>query len=249
MIVNFLIDVMENHRSIRKFLEKDISPELLNRIFEASQWASTSNHLQAYTAIAVREADKKRRLSELCGNQQHIIDCSVFLVFCADLNRIKISHEMEDKPIHFHAVEPLLVATVDTALLGQNVLLASESLGMGGVFIGGIRNKPEEVSRLLSIPDYAFPVFGMCLGYPHKEKINEQKPRLPLSAILHEEKYENEKLLQLIGDYNGEMKNYYETRKTGKRSQTWTDYVSELYKGPRRQHMSKFLKEKKFGFE
>ncbi|MBG9657907.1 oxygen-insensitive NADPH nitroreductase [Cytobacillus firmus] len=247
--MNTLIDVMENHRSVRKFMEKDISQELLSRIFEASQWASTSNHLQAYTVIAVRETDKKRRLSELCGNQQHILDSPVFLIFCADLNRIKISHDMEDKPIHFHAVEPLLVATVDTALFGQNVLLASESLGLGGVFIGGIRNKPEEVSRLLSMPDYVYPVFGMCLGYPDEEKINEQKPRLPLSAILHDAKYDNEKLPELISEYNEEMKRYYETRTTGKRSQTWTDYVSELYKGPRRQHMSKFLKEKKFGFD
>lgn len=243
------MDVMENHRSVRQFLDKDISPELINRIFEVSQWASTSNHLQAYSVIAVRGAEKKQSLSGLCGNQEHIIECPVFLVFCADLNRIKISHEIENKPSHLHTVEPLLVATVDAALFGQNVLLASESLGLGGVFIGGIRNNPDEVCHLLNIPDHVYPVFGMCLGYPDKEKMNEQKPRLPVTAIFHEEEYGHEKLRGLIHEYNDEMKRYYETRATGKRSQTWTDYVSDLYMQPRRQHMSKFLEGKKFGFE
>lgn len=244
--MNLLMNVMENHRSVRNFSDKDISYELMNRIFEVSQWASTSNHLQAYSVIVIREKGKKKVLSELSGNQAHIADCPVFLVFCADLNRIKLSHELEKKPMNLNLVEPLLVATVDTALFGQNVLLAAESLDLGGVFIGGIRNNPHEVCNLLNIPEHVFPLFGMCLGYP--EKVNEQKPRMPLGAVVHTEQYENEKLAGLIKEYNSTMRNYYENRTSAKRSQTWTDYVSELYKEPRRAHMAEFLKEKKFGF-
>ncbi|WP_102264445.1 oxygen-insensitive NADPH nitroreductase [Mesobacillus jeotgali] len=244
--MNFLMDVMGSHRSVRNFRDKDISSDLMNQIFEVSQWASTSNHLQAYSVIVMREKDKKKSLSELSGHQAHIAECPVFLVFCADLNRIKLSHELEKKSMNFNFVEPLLVATVDTALFGQNVLLAAESLGLGGVFIGGIRNNPHEVCDLLNLPEHVFPLFGMCLGYP--EKVNEQKPRMPLSAVVHTEQYDNEKLAGLIQEYNDTMKHYYENRTSAKRSQTWTDYVSELYKEPRRVHMAEFLKDKKFGF-
>ncbi|WP_174732398.1 nitroreductase family protein [Mesobacillus harenae] len=114
----------------------------------------------------------KKTLSELCGSQRHVKECPVFLVFCADLNRIKISHELEEKPNHLDTVEPFIVATVDASIYGQNVLLASELLGLGGVFIGGIRNQPEKVSQLLKIPEYVYPVFGMCIGYPDSEHLN-----------------------------------------------------------------------------
>jgi nitroreductase len=42
------------------------------------------------------------------------------------------------------------LAAVDTALMAQNVLLAAESVGLGGVFIGGIRDNPQafEIARL-----------------------------------------------------------------------------------------------------
>lgn len=245
--MNFLMEVMEKHRSVRQFTEKDVSNDLLKRVFEVSQWASTSNHLQAYSVIVIREKEKKRCLAELCGNQAHIANSPVFLVFCADLNRIKISHDLESKSMNLNLVEPLLVATVDTALFGQNVLLASESLGLGGVFIGGIRNNPHEVCHLLNIPEHVFPLFGMCLGYP--ETVNEQKPRLPINAVVHTEEYDHAKLPGFIQEYNNTMKQYYENRTSAKRSQTWTDYVSEVYKEPRRVHMAEFLKEKKFGFK
>jgi nitroreductase len=113
------------------------------------------------------------------------------LVFCADFNRISLSLEIENQPVkNLDSVEPFLIATVDTALFAQNVMIASESVGLGGVFIGGIRNKPDQVCELLTIPDYVYPVFGMCLGYPDPHKINEQKPRLPLKAIIHEDQKE-----------------------------------------------------------
>ena len=42
-------------------------------------------------------------------------------------------------------VQQFIIATVDVALTAQNAMIAAESLGLGGVFIGGIRNDPEKV--------------------------------------------------------------------------------------------------------
>lgn len=242
------MEVMRNHRSIRKFTSKDITPELLTEIFETSQWASTSNNLQAYSVIVVKDQLKKEQLATFCGNQQHVEDCPVFLVFCADLHRISLSNELENQPGYLDTVEPFIVATVDATLYAQNVLLAAESVGLGGVFIGGIRNAPNNVCESLNIPDYVYPVFGMCLGYPEPNHLNEQKPRLPLEAVVHQENYEKERQKELIRNYNAIMTEYYETRSSGKRKQTWTEYVSDVYKSPKRTHLRGFLERKKLGF-
>lgn len=247
--MNDVLQLMTNHRSIRKYEEKDISIEIIEKVMTAAQWASTSSNLQAYSIIMVKDQARKVQLSELCGKQQHVVDCPVFLVFCGDLNRINISAKMENREQYLDTVEPFIVATVDAALIAQNVMLAAESFGLGGVYIGGIRNNSKEVSELLKLPDYVYPVFGMCLGYPDKEQIPEQKPRLPLKAILHAEEYDHENLENSILEYDQVLKNYYETRSSSKRSETWSDYVSKIYQTPRRPHLRGFVESKGFGFK
>ena len=247
--MNDVLKLMSNHRSIRSYKEKDVPNEMIEDIVKAAQWASTSSNLQAYSIIMIKDPIRKEKLAQLCGNQQHVIDCPVFLVFCGDFNRLLISANIEKAEHHFDTVEPFIVATVDAALIAQNVMLAAESYGLGGVYIGGIRNNSKEVSELLNLPDLVYPVFGMCIGYPDPEKILEQKPRLPLKAILHEETYQNEIQEKNILDYNQVMKHYYETRTSSNRSETWSEYVAKIYKSPRRQHLRGFIESKGFGFK
>ncbi|WP_458414168.1 oxygen-insensitive NADPH nitroreductase [Schinkia sp. CFF1] len=247
--MNEILKVMSNHRSIRHYLDKDIPNEMIGSIIEAAQWASTSSNVQAYSIIMIRDYKRKERLAELCGNQKHVSKCPVFLVFCGDFNRIFISSKIQNVEQHLDTVEPFLVASVDAALIAQNVMLAAESFGLGGVYIGGIRNNSKEVSELLNLPDFVYPVFGMCLGYPDQEKIPEQKPRLPLHAILHEELYQNDRQENCILEYDHVMKDYYETRSSGNRSETWSEYVSKIYQAPRRAHLRGFIEGKGFGFK
>ncbi len=78
-------------------------------------------------------------------------------------------------------IELMLIASVDAALVAQNVLVAAESLGLGGVYVGGIRNDPDKMSELLNLPDRVYPVFGLCLGWPDQDP--DRKPRLPQSLV------------------------------------------------------------------
>ncbi len=66
--------------------------------------------------------------------------------------------------------------------------LAAESLGLGGCYIGAIRNNPAEVIELLDLPRLTFPISGMTLGWPVVEP--KQRPRLPTQTILHWESYD-----------------------------------------------------------
>lgn len=247
--MNPVIDLLKSHRSIRKFADKEIPGEVMDQILEAGQWAATSNNLQAYSVIRIKDREKKDELARLSGDQQHVRDCPVFLVFCADLNRIHISGRLHDVPQNLDTVEPLLVAVVDTALMAQNVMVAAESCGIGGTYIGGIRNRSREVSELLQLPDYVFPLFGMVLGYPDEEQIPDQKPRLPFEAIVHEETYNNEHQQEWIESYDRTMKDYYENRRGSQKFTTWSEMAGQLYREPRRTHLRSFLKEKKFGFK
>ncbi|WP_438350588.1 oxygen-insensitive NADPH nitroreductase [Paenibacillus sp. FA6] len=211
--MNETIQLLKNHRSIRKYKPDPISDNELEQILLSAQAASTSSNIQAYSVVAIRDPERKKLLAELAGNQKHIIESSVFLVWCADLNRIKVAIELhEDTKMHQN-VELFLLGTIDATLAAQNAVIAAESLGYGIVYIGGIRLNPKEVSELLELPPLVYPVFGLCIGVPDQEP--DIRPRLPLTAVYHKEVYHEEGQLGDIEEYDAITHEYYATRRAG----------------------------------
>ena len=90
-----------------------------------------------------------------------------------------------------------------------------ESLGYGICYIGGIRNNPREVSELLHLPDKVYPVFGMTVGVPDED--HGVKPRLPVTAILHENGYDEKKYDELLNEYDETMSAYYKERSSNQK--------------------------------
>ncbi len=243
--MNQVIDLLKNHRSVRKFKQEPISDEKVFSIIEAARTASTSNFVQAYSVIRVTNKKNRKQIAELAGSQIWVEKSPLFIVFCADLKRSKDACLFENKEMASGFTEQFIIATVDVALAAQNAMIAAESLDLGGVFIGGIRNDPEKVCELLKIPNHVYPVFGMCLGYPDEKP--EQKPRLPVNVILKEEYYqENE--TDLIR-YNKTCRDYYQNRSSGSREDTWTRQISDMMSVPARPHMKEFLTKKGFGIK
>ncbi|MDU2063487.1 MAG: oxygen-insensitive NADPH nitroreductase [Sporomusaceae bacterium] len=240
------IAILKKHSSVRDFLAKPVADELLREILLAGQQAATSNHIQAYSILRMRDQEKRQKLAALCGQQKHVAVSPVFLVFCADLKRLQQACELHSETIFPGAAEAFILATVDTALAAQNVMAAAESAGLGGVYIGGIRNHPREVCELLAIPKYVYPVFGMCLGYP--AKVNDVKPRLPLEAILKEDAYTPDDPA-LMATYDQQVAEYYAKRTAGERTTSWTDGVAAMMKTKQRPHMKAFLAEQGFDFD
>lgn len=235
---------IQSHRSIRQYTDEPISQEVLEDILSCAQWAPSSHNVQAYSVIVVRSSETKRRLSVLTGNQKWVEECPVFLVFCADLYKLKQACEMNGEHIVPEGVENLLVAAVDTALAAENVLLAARSYGLGGVMIGGIRNNPRDVADLLGLPPLTIPIMGMCLGYPAQEV--EQKPRLPKRAVFYEERYQAEVLPEALEEYERISADYYQRRTKGKVTVGWTKQMADYVNKPRRTHMKQFIEEQGF---
>lgn len=198
-----LMQKMRQHRSIRRYRPEPLPAGMLECIISSAQMASTSSYLQYYTVVAVEEVDRKVRLATLCGDQEHIRQSPTFLAFCADLHRLKRICELEGTQIQTRYMEAFLIAAVDAALFAQNVALAAESLGLGLVYIGAIRNNPAQVIAELALPDLVFPITGMCLGYPAEEPAH--KPRLPLPAVLHREQYRVDQMQAHLEEYDLEI--------------------------------------------
>lgn len=244
--MNETISQLMNHRSIRKYTDQQVTEEQLNMIIEAGQMASTSSNVQAYSVIAISDPDQKRTLSALAGNQAYIEECSVFLVWCADLYRLKKVSEahMGDQPTYVDSTENFIVGTVDAALAAQNAAVAAESMGLGIVYIGGVRNHIAEFADQLNLPELVYPLFGMCVGYPDQEP--GIRPRLPLNGVLHKGTYNEERTLEEAANYDKVYTEYMHARSGGKPAAAWSQFMSKRLAEPVRLHMKDFLQGKGF---
>jgi len=110
---------------------------------------------------------------------------------------------------------------VDAALAAQNAVVALESLGLGGVYIGALRNKPLEVAAELGLPANVLAVFGLVVGYPDPARPADVKPRLPQQAILFREQYGfGEAGLHDVEAYNARFREF--QREQGLPEQDWS---------------------------
>lgn len=204
------------HRSIRSYLSKPLPKGTLETLIAAAQSAASSSNLQLWSVIAVEDPARKERLSVLARNQAHIRQVPLFLVWLADLSRARnIANSRNATSEGLDYLETFLTGAIDASLAAQNAVAAAESLGLGTVYVGAIRNNPEAVAKELNLPPLVFPVFGLSVGYPDPENIPAVKPRLGQSAVLHRESYSTEVQEQAIAEYDRVMTNFYQQQQTG----------------------------------
>ncbi len=238
--MNEIIKLLQSHRSVRKFTDQGIEQSVLEELVKCGQSAATSSFIQACTVIQVDDPSAREQLVTLAGNQPYIATAARFIVFCADMKRHQLACDMHQADMLSGYTEQFITATIDCALFAQNVLTAGESLGIEGVYIGGIRNRIQAVTDLLGLPDLVYPVFGMCLGYPAQNP--EVKPRLPLSVVLKKDSYSDEQDEAIIREYDELVREYYRTRTGGNKDTAWSEQISDMLMKEARPHMLEYLK-------
>ena len=214
------------HRSIRKFKPQAVPADSLRAVLEAGQAASSSSFMQIVSIIRVTDPAIRAQIRPICaaggkGGQSYVETAPEFIVFCADTTRY--AHFAPDAQLDW--TEVLLIGAVDVGIFAQNVLLAAESIGLGGVFIGSIRNDLARVGELLGCPQGVVPIVGLCLGYPDQTPMKRE--RLPLDVILSENRFQAAPA-DALQAYNDNVQAYYRTR-DGVAQMDWAQQIRNQF--------------------
>ncbi len=232
-----------SHCSVRRFLPKPLEPGLLEELIRCGQAAATSSFIQAYSIVRVTRQEARAAITAAAGGQEWIEKAAEFLIFCADLRRINTACERAGRGELEGYSEHSLAAVIDVSLMAQNLLLAAESKGLGGVYIGGIRNDPQVVVEQLALPKWVAPLFGMCLGWPDQD--NQVKPRLSVDCVLHQDQYQDPSD-EHMAEYDTRMQAYYASRGANVKLSDWSHATANTMQGKKREHMLEFLRERGF---
>ena len=245
-----------SRRSIRKFLNKPISKELLTLLLAASQSAPSKSNLQQYSILVIQDQNIKNEISNLIGNTKWALTAPIFLLFLADIRRnVKITNDRGYDHKN-NNVDTFMNGVIDAALSMQSTICASESLGLGVCPISMIRNIIEEIKTICKLPKGVFPIAGLAMGWPD-EKSNVSI-RLAQNIVTHFDKYNEKDLIHKINKYDERVfkkdpipenkqrhVDLYGVAKKG----TWSENISRQLSVPERSNFKKWLKENGFNLE
>ncbi|MBR1549168.1 MAG: nitroreductase family protein [Bacteroidales bacterium] len=179
------IDVMLEHRSIRKFKAERVERELLEEIVECGLRASNTGNMQLYSVIATEEEPLR---TELCG--LHFGQCAtapLWLTVCVDVNRYHHYCRVNGCDEPYGNLLWLLSGLVDASLFAQNLCVAAEARGLGFCYLGTVMYNTAKIAELLKCPKGVVPVIALAMGHPDEE--GRRSERLGCDAVLHSEVY------------------------------------------------------------
>jgi len=159
-----LLDVILNRRSIRRYENKQIPKDILDKIVEAGRQAPSAVNKQPYHFVIVTESEIKKKLKSLFSS--FLEKAPVMIVGCANTKALLTGKW----------------ATVDTAIALENMVLAAWSLGIGSCWIGSF--KEQKVKETLKIPQNWKVVALVTFGYPAETpKPKKKKPADELFSL------------------------------------------------------------------
>ena len=182
-----MINLLNQHRSIRKYTEQPIAPELLEQLLETACRTSNTGNMQAYSVIVTTDPAIKQQLAPTHFNQPMITQAPVVLTFCADFNRFTKWCEQRQATPGYDNFQSFMATAIDTLLAAQTFCIAAESVGLGICYLGTTIYNAHEIIDILKLPKLVVPVTTITVGYPADSP--EQTDRLPLNAVVHYETY------------------------------------------------------------
>jgi nitroreductase len=192
--------LLNHHRSIRSYKSDSIDPQLIERVCQdALAGASSSGNLNGVSIILTRDPVRRQRLYELHFEQEMVLEAPLVMTFCADWFRSRQWFAQRQARDNFNNLIGYHVGAFDAMILAQNVCLGFEALGLGICYMGTTLHSMTPLAEFLELPDTCVPVTSIVVGYPAEDP--PKRDRLPMAAILHDERYQKPTPSELDATY------------------------------------------------
>lgn len=178
---------INTRRSIRKYADKEVSEEMLNRLLTEASRTQTMGNMQLYSVVVTRSKEGKEALAPAHFNQPMVTEAPVVLTVCADFNRASTWCRQRQAEPGYDNLLSFINAATDALLYTQTFCNLAEEEGLGLCFLGTTVYMPQMIIDTLRLPQLVMPVATLTVGWPAEEP--PLSDRLPLPAFVHAEQY------------------------------------------------------------
>lgn len=208
IIMTPVVEAMLRHKSVRTFVPDALPEGAIETMVAAAQSASTSSALNQWSLVAVTDVALKKKIHDTVAHEVKvdripwILEAPALLLWVSDSSRSAgMTRDMGGAPVVLDYLDSFLMASVDATLAAQNASLAAESMGLGIVFLGVMRNIAKELAEIINLPAHAFVTFGMALGHSDPCRISTIRPRPAQPVVLHYNRYNQEGYRDYVEGY------------------------------------------------
>ena len=174
-------------RTIRKYADRAVSEELLNRLLTEAARTQTMGNLQLYSVVVTRDTAIKERLAPAHFNQPMVKEAPVVLTVCADFNRTSVWARNRKADPGYGNFLSFINAATDALLYTQTLCNLMDEEGLGYCYLGTTVYMPQLIIDTLQLPQLTMPVATLTVGWPAEEP--PLSDRLPLASFVHSETY------------------------------------------------------------
>ena len=183
------MESIKKRTSIRKYSNREVTDELLNRLLEEAMRTPTMGNLQLYSVVVTRSEEGKKALAPAHFNQPMVTGAAVVLTICADYRRTTLWAENRKGTPGYDNILSFMNAATDALLFTQTFTNLAEEAGLGTCFLGTTVYMPKMIIDTLKLPKLVMPVATLTIGWPDEQPA--QSDRLPLRSIIHNEHFED----------------------------------------------------------
>lgn len=165
--VDTFFKVVYERRSIRHFTDKRVSEELVDKILDSGLWAAHSCNLQSIKYLVVREETTPGLFkgSDVPGGPVHLV-------------------VLQDERVYrANPLNPVRNRLIDAGAAAQNIVLATHTLGLGGVWLTFNDTMIERINKFFNLPEYIKIVTYVDIGYPNQTPYAPQRKTLDEAVI------------------------------------------------------------------
>jgi len=195
-----VMDVLLGRRSVRRYLDKEVPEEAVERVLEAARWAPSPHGRQPWSFVIVTRRETKERLADtmgeewrtnlemdgqsaevvekrLEGSQRRLLGAPMLVLLCLCLEDLDVYPDAERQ----HGETMMAVQSLGAA--AQNMLLAAYSLGLDAGWMCAPLFCPDKVSAALGLDPKLTPHALLTLGYAHGDP-PKRRSRKPLDELV-----------------------------------------------------------------
>jgi len=196
-----LLSVFRSRRSVKEYLPKEVSNEVLFRILEAGKWAPSAHNAQPWRFIVIKDSATKQKLAKAMASRwdkdmrkngiskeqresltkasaERFENAPIIILVCLTMENMDEYPDDRRKKIEY------VMAVQSVAAAIENMLLAAHGEGLGSCWFCAPLFCQDVVGKILKIPQHIDPQALITLGYPADRP--NPPPRKTLEEIVHQ---------------------------------------------------------------
>lgn len=164
------LDLVKTRQSVRKYLDKPVEREKIERCLEAARLAPSANNSQSWNFIVIddpklKEAVARKTFDSVISFNRFSLQAPVLILI------------ISERPSFFNriggAIKDKQFSLIDIGITTENLCLQAAEEGLGTCILGWFNEKG--VKKLLNIPQQKRVELIITTGYPASNEIRPKK--------------------------------------------------------------------------